>query len=100
MSTPRPRHSLILYSAGPAWIAGKPIQEQPNIAAHGAFLQQLLDEGRLLLSGPFLEEPGGLAVLDVAEQAEAEAIAARDPAVVDGILAARVCAFRANRMRR
>ncbi len=91
---------VILYTRGPAWVAGKPLRDQPNFTAHGHYLTGLLDEGRLILSGPFLDEPGALAIVEAADKAEAEAIARRDPPVVDGVLSYQVYAFSISRQRK
>ncbi|MCW8807644.1 MAG: YciI family protein [Rhodanobacter sp.] len=64
---------------------------------HLARLRQMLDDGRLLLAGPFpaiaAEEPGpagfsgSLIVAEFPSQAEAEAWAAADPYVAAGVYA-------------
>ena len=65
--------------------------------AHVARLQKLLDEGRLLVAGPFpaidSEDPGpagftgSLILAEFPSQAEAEAWAAADPYVAAGVYA-------------
>jgi uncharacterized protein YciI len=79
---------VIVYSPGPHWLAGKAFWEQP-LQAHGAYMHQLYTEGKLAMGGPFTDSQGGLAVLDVADQTEAQQIVADDPAVERGIFIAK-----------
>ena len=78
---------VITYSPGVAWVPGKPILEQP-LTEHTSYLQQLFDEQRLLFAGPFLDNAGGMAVIGVQSEAEAQAIVNSDPAVVSQIFQA------------
>ncbi len=54
-------------------------------AAHMANITQMAKDGVLMLAGPF-EKGGGIFILKVATQEEAEKLAARDPAVSAGRL--------------
>ncbi len=40
------------------------------------------------MGGPFTDDTGGLGILNVASQDEAENILSRDPAVIEGVLTA------------
>ncbi len=80
-----PTIQIIRYRPGPAWIAGRPVQQQ-NLRAHAAYIAGLLAEGRLIAAGPFAGSEGGMAILRVASRAEADAILAADPAQRDGIM--------------
>jgi len=53
--------------------------------AHLAHLEQLAQEGRVPLAGPFTDGSGSLIVLEADSLADAWAIVARDPFVVNGI---------------
>ena len=59
--------------------------------AHLAGIEPLADAGRIVHAGPLLGEDGApqgsLIVLEAADLAEARAIAARDPYVVEGVFA-------------
>jgi len=78
---------IVLYSPGPAWLAGKPIWEQP-LQAHGDYIHQLYLRGDLVMAGPFTDSTGGMAIIDVADENEAKAIVAGDPAVKENIFTA------------
>ncbi len=78
---------VLLYRPGPAWIEGKPVSEQP-LREHLDYLSGLYQTGTLLMAGPFTDDTGGLGILNVASQDEAENILSRDPAVIEGVLTA------------
>ena len=75
---------VISYHAGPAWLVGKPLMEQP-IGAHSAYMKQLFSEGRMIAAGPTLEAPGGMILLSCASVGEAKATMDADPAVTAGL---------------
>lgn len=75
----------IVYSRGPNWLGDKSVFEQP-LKAHGAYMHDLFKAGKLMHGGPFLDNQGGLAIIRVEEEAEAQRIVADDPAVVQGIM--------------
>jgi uncharacterized protein YciI len=54
------------------------------VPAHQRFLDELRAQGRVERSGPFGDRSGGAYLLRAGDQAEAHAIAARDPAHVSG----------------
>ncbi len=78
---------VINYTPGAAWVPGKSISDQP-LMEHSSYLQQLFDEQRLLFAGPFLDNAGGIAIIEVQSEVEAQAIVNRDPAVVSQIFQA------------
>jgi uncharacterized protein YciI len=64
--------------AGPAWVDGKGAFEQPDVAAHGGYMDELAKAGLLLLAGPLAgTEQGRIRVLLVAEAGSAEEVARR-----------------------
>ena len=77
---------VILHSPGKAWQAGTGFREQPGVMAHVEYMSGLLEAGTLAFGGPFLDDSGGMALLRVSDQAEAERVAAADPSVVAGLL--------------
>jgi uncharacterized protein YciI len=83
---PPSKQYVVLQKRGPKWVAGKPAGEQA-LRNHGRYLQEQMTKGTLQLAGPFLDDSGGLILYNARDEAEARAIAERDPGVVDGILA-------------
>jgi uncharacterized protein YciI len=59
---------------------------QEMMIPHVEYLRGLFNSGKLLITGPFLDEKrGGMFVLDVAGEEELNAIVANDPAIVNGL---------------
>jgi uncharacterized protein YciI len=87
---PPPKGSyLVVYRQGPKWVPGKPVGEQP-LRDHGKYMVSLYAKGTLKLAGPFLDDTGGAMVLEAADEAEAKAVVAADPAVVGQVMVAEV----------
>ena len=80
---------FIRHHPGPAWKKGKGIGEQ-NLLDHGNYIHKLYKQGILLEGGPFLDATGGLAIIQVDDEQQAEKIATEDPAVVEGVFTAEV----------
>lgn len=75
---------LVIYRPGPAWLVGKSVSEQP-LKEHGKYMLSLYAKGSMKLAGPLTDNTGGAVVLEVADESEAKAIVAEDPAVKSGI---------------
>jgi uncharacterized protein YciI len=73
-----------IYSKGAAWQAGKPLDQQ-GLGPHGVYLKGLFEKGQLLAGGPFDSGEGGMAVVRAANEAQAKAWLAADPAITAGI---------------
>jgi uncharacterized protein YciI len=76
---------VVLLKRGPNWIPGKGVSEQP-LLKHGKYLKELMDKGSLQFAGPFLDDSGGLILLNATDGSEAKRIVEHDPAVMEGIL--------------
>jgi uncharacterized protein YciI len=77
---------IALIGHGPQWITGKSVYEQgPVVQEHLVSMRNRYDEGALLLGGPFARG-GGIAVLDVDDEAAAAALMDADPAVGAGVM--------------
>lgn len=85
--TPERELFLFIYRPGPAWREGVPMREQ-GLGPHGAYMQQLLNEGRLFAGGGFMSDDGGMAIVRCADIEEARAMLAADPAITSGIFTA------------
>jgi hypothetical protein len=82
----------VLYERGPNWLESQPMKEQP-LRDHLEYLLALHKEGKVIMGGPYADETGGLVVLVADGIDEAERIIASDPAIVAGVLKARVKAW-------
>jgi uncharacterized protein len=60
------------------------------IAKHAEHLRELDGDGKLILAGPFIDDPRGLLVLNCADAGAAAAILDVDPLVVAGVRTYRV----------
>lgn len=68
----------VTRTAGRAWIHGKTAFEQPDVAAHAAFMNRLGDDGLVLFAGPLSgTEQDRFRVLLVAEAGTAEDVTRR-----------------------
>lgn len=76
---------IVIYKPGAAWIKGKPVSEQP-LKEHGKYLLELYKSGILRFAGPFADDTGGAAVLEVADEAEAKKVVEQDPAVTSRVM--------------
>jgi uncharacterized protein YciI len=79
------RQYVVLLKPGPGWIQGKSVSEQP-LVEHGKYLQELMNRRSLQLAGPFLDNSGGLVLLNAADESEARQIVEHDPGVVAQLL--------------
>ena len=84
---------VVVLSRGPKWIAGRTVSEQP-LREHGLYLNRLMEGGKLVLAGPFVDDSGGLILLRAANAAEAQKIADEDPAIQSQIMQSVVRPFR------
>ena len=73
---------VVIYTPGPAWLHGKSVTEQPFFREHGRYMQRLFANGQIIMGGPFLDDQGGLGIIDVTNEAQACEIVAHDPAVL------------------
>jgi uncharacterized protein YciI len=80
------QRTVVLFSAGPAWVTGRGSRQQPHWADHAAFIDDLTERGLLIAGGPFPDESGAMNILsrppaefDVAQ------LYATDPFIVNGI---------------
>ena len=74
--------------------------ERDIVSAHFAHLQRLLADGKLVLAGPSVagEETFGIVILE-GEKEEARRALDEDPAVVRGVMTARLQPFRIGLLR-
>lgn len=83
VAAPRERLYLVIFSLGPAWIAGKPPGEQPAFREHGQNLKRLRDADRITLGARYADK--GMIVLRSESEVGARNEIAADPGVRAGI---------------
>jgi uncharacterized protein YciI len=79
---------VVFHSPGPAWDVGLPLVQQVGIQAHRAHYETLLNEGHLLLGGPFVDAAGGGMMIckPHMDEDQLRTHALVDPAVESGLL--------------
>ncbi|MEZ4515382.1 MAG: hypothetical protein R3C44_00595 [Chloroflexota bacterium] len=78
----------VFHSPGEAWIEDVDFREQPGVMEHVTHYARYLEEGKLLMGGPFLMPNSGGMMIAKSEVTEEElrAYAAADPAVQSKLL--------------
>ena len=88
------RKYIALIGHGPRWVGGKSVYAQGKpIEDHLAAMRAHYDAGVLQLGGPF-DHGGGIAGLDVRDEAAARAVMDADPAVLAGVMVYEIRALR------
>ena len=80
---------VVLHSPGPRWQPGVPAFDQDGLQLHVAHYAALLEAGKLLMGGPFMDaKSGGIMIAEPGvDEQELQTFAADDPAVRSGLLA-------------
>jgi uncharacterized protein YciI len=84
---------IVSFTPGASWQQGADVFGQP-LDDHVDYLNGLYTAGADLMAGPLADGSGGLTILQCASLEEASSLAAHDPAVREGILAADVKQWR------
>ena len=70
----------LFLQPGPNWNSSKGVREQELWDEHAQFVDELFDQGLIMLAGPFAPDgTGALVILNVESAAEARRIYAKDP---------------------
>ena len=92
-----PKYEMTTYymaflKKGPKWSPEEKEETKKVQAAHLANIQKLVDEGKMILAGPFLDEweVRGIFVYKVDSMEEAIELTEQDPAVIAGRLSLEV----------
>jgi len=85
---------VITFEKGAAWTEGLRYEHQPEMDAHLEYWKVLYYQEILLLSGPWQDESGGIFVVRSSDRHAVDAIVARDPAVIGGIIKANIHQWR------
>jgi uncharacterized protein YciI len=81
----------LVHSRGPGWNDAVSIEEQPDWNAHAKFMDQLVDEGFILLAGPLEGSVDVLLILRATSIEEIERRLSNDPWRRSGLLVAKQC---------
>ena len=77
---------LAISSAGPSRDLSKGTREQPFWDEHAKFIDQLVDQGFILMGGPLEDEGGALLILNAEDENEVREKLKNDPWTTHGIL--------------
>jgi uncharacterized protein YciI len=77
---------LAISSAGPNRDLSKSTREQPLWDEHAAFIDQLVDDGSILMGGPLIDEGGSLLIFNAEDENEVREKLRNDPWAKQGIL--------------
>ncbi len=77
---------LAISAAGPNRDFAKGTREQPFWDEHAKFIDQLVDEGFILMGGPLVDEGGALLILNAKDENEVREKLKDDPWTTHGIL--------------
>jgi uncharacterized protein YciI len=77
---------LAISSAGPNRDLSKSTREQPLWDEHAAFIDQLVDDGSILMGGPLVDEGGSLLIFNAEDENEVREKLRNDPWAKQGIL--------------
>ena len=85
------KHKFVVISGvGPGRDESKGVREQPFWDEHAAFIDQLAEEGFLLMGGPLLDQDGkpqgSLLIVDAGDESEVKEKLKNDPWFEKGIL--------------
>jgi uncharacterized protein YciI len=93
---------VLFHRTGPRWKPDVPFPEQQGIMDHIGFMRRLDQEQRLVLGGPFDDEPAGpadggpvgIAIIEADGLEAAETMARSDASVLAGLLTVKVRPWR------
>ncbi|MGC2352183.1 MAG: YciI family protein [Candidatus Udaeobacter sp.] len=77
---------IAISSAGPNRDQSKGTREQPFWDEHAGFIDQLVDEGFILMGGPLVDEGGSLLIVNAKDENELREKLKNDPWFEHGIL--------------
>ena len=77
---------LAFSSAGPNRDFSKDTREQPFWDEHAAFIDQLVEDGFILMGGPLIDEGGSLLIINAEDENEVRDKLKNDPWMQHGIL--------------
>src|SRR5437016_1311650 len=70
---------VVLRRSGPQWDPARPIEEQSDWPAHASFMDQLVDNGFIVLGGPLDDEHRVVHAVEAESEDDVRSTLARDP---------------------
>jgi uncharacterized protein YciI len=77
---------IVISSAGPNRDPSKGTREQPFWDEHARFIDQLVDEGFIMMGGPLVDEGGSVLIVNAEDENEVRKKLKNDPWARYGIL--------------
>ncbi len=70
---------VVVRRSGPRWDPSLPLEEQEGWAAHANFMEDLVDQGFVVLGGPLADEHRVVLAIEADSEDAVRATLARDP---------------------
>ena len=77
---------IVLRRRGPLYDASRPMEEQADWPAHAAFMDGLVEEGKIVLGGPLEDERYTMHIIEASSEQAVRDLFATDPWWVNGML--------------
>jgi uncharacterized protein YciI len=90
---------VMLRPKRPTYMFDMTEAERAVMAEHSAYMQQLLEAGTLIITGPCTDGAFGLSIIEVEDEAAARRVVAGDPAVRADVGTLEMHPFHVARMR-
>lgn len=84
----------------PDFMENQSAEEKNTLESHFCYLQNLLQEGKLVLAGPCLNASFGIVILQDVDNKEATHIMNNDPAIVHEIMTGELFPFRISLLKK
>lgn len=81
-----PVYFVLFHTPGEKWTANVSFREQPGVMEHVQYMARFVQTNQLVIGGPFLDNSGGMMVMQAGSLEEAERLAKEDPSVQKGLL--------------
>jgi len=91
-----PVYFVLFHSPGPSWNPGLTSDDQPGMQKHHRYMNKFKDVGIVILGGPYLDDSGGMMIIQTDTIEEARLVANSDPAVKSGLLRVSVKSWQAE----
>jgi uncharacterized protein YciI len=70
---------VVVHRSGPQWDTTKPLEEQSGWREHAAFMDDLVEQGFIVLGGPLSDEFRVVHAVDAESEDEIRSTLSRDP---------------------